>query len=202
MNKLFLSLLTKAMNTYLRFDPESTLRLQKLQGNVIAFELLPFHFTFQCLFNENGMVIVSDCSHLAKTTIRGTPLHMLGFALASDQRQQFFAEDIMIEGDAELGQQVIALFDELDIDWEEYASKIIGDIPAYHINRHLHQMSRWINKTKTTFAQYVNEYLHEEKTWFPTHEALQDLFRDIDTLRMDVDRIEARVTTLLREETE
>src|SRR3990167_6826536 len=200
MNKLFFSTLTKAVANYLNLDPESSSRLQKLHGKIIAFELLPFHFTFQCVFNESGMSIVSNDAYLAETTLRGTPLQLLGVAIAKDQRQHFFEEDITIEGNAETGQQVIDLFDELQIDWEEYTSRLIGDIPAYHVHRYLNKMCGWVKDTKTTFTQNINEYIHEEKAWLPTQEALQDFFADIDKLRLDVDRIEARLTMLSSEE--
>ena len=193
MNHLFLTPITKAVNAYLHLDPESKVRFQTLKGRVIAFEFLPFHFSFQCTFNENGMQIISNNTETAETVIKGTPLQMVGAALARNERQQFFAEDVLIEGNAELGQELINLFDELEIDWEEYASTIIGDVPAYYTNHYFNKMSNWVKQTKNNFIQNANEYIHEEKTWFPTHEALQDFFTDIDILRLDVDRIEAKL---------
>ena len=41
-----------------------------------------------------------------------------------------------------------------------------------------------------------DEFVHEEMKWLPAREALQDFFNDIDTLRMDVDRIEAKIQHL------
>ena len=48
------------------------------------------------------------------------------------------------------------------------------------------------------YKRQVNEYVHEEAEFFPAREALQDFFQDIDTLRMDADRLEARVERLLK----
>ncbi|HLB41331.1 MAG TPA: SCP2 sterol-binding domain-containing protein [Gammaproteobacteria bacterium] len=193
MNKLFLSSFNKAINAYLHLDPESKSRLKKLKGKIIAFEFLPFHFIFQCTFTENSIHLSTDTLSAPEATLRGTPIQMLGIALTSDQRQHFFAEDLIIEGNAELAQQVNALFDELHIDWEEYAAHWLGDIPAHHIGRYFRHICCWLNNTKNTLTLNVNEYLHEEAEWFPSREALQDLFTDIDTLHLDVDRIEAKI---------
>jgi len=197
MKKMLLPSLTKAINRYLSLDPESKRRLSKLKGKAITIEFLPFHFTFQCLFHEDHVELQKDELLHTDTKIRGTPLQMLGVMLTKDNRQRFFAEDLVIEGNAEFGQQVIELFDELHIDWEEHLSRFTGDIPAYQVGRLLRGMNHWLSETEKSFAQNVNEYIHEEADYLPAREALQDFFAEIDTLRMDVDRTEAKINHLL-----
>lgn len=196
MKKMLLPSLTKAINTYLELDPESTQRLQKMQGRAIAIELLPFHFTFQCVFTEKGVSIHADDSIETETQIRGTPLRMAGVMFAKEDRQRFFADDLVMEGNAAFGQQVIDLFDEMQIDWEEHFSRVVGDVSAHHIGRFVRGVSSWLSNTEKSFTQDINEYVHEEAELFPANEALKDFFRDIDTLRMDVDRVEARINHL------
>lgn len=193
MKKLFLPSLNKAINSYLNLDPESKMRVKKLSGKAIAIELLPFHFRFQCVFSEDNVEVFSDESIETETQIRGTPLQMMGVMINKDNRQQFFAEDITITGNAELGQQVIALFDELQIDWEEHMAQFVGDVPAYHVSRLMKKMGGWLRHSENSFSQDVNEYIHEEAGLFPSNEAFQDFFNDIDALRMDVDRAEIKI---------
>lgn len=196
MKKLFLPSLAKAINACLALDPESKQRLHKLLGKAITIELLPFHFIFQCVFTEHGVNIQRDEMLQTETSIRGTPMQMLGVMLTKENRHRFFAEDLIIEGNAELGQQVVELFDELQIDWEEYLSHFVGDVPAYHTGRFIRSMGDWLRKADKTFSQNVNEYIHEEAACLPPREALNDFFSEIDTLRMDVDRVEARIKNL------
>lgn len=195
MTSLFLSYLSKAINRYLQLDPESQRRLRSLNGKVASIELLPLHFTFQLHFTESEILIKENEIATPDTVIRGTPLQMLGMMLAKN-RQQFFADDVSIEGSAELGQQIIELFDDMQIDWEEYLSQLTGDKPAHHAGKIIRRIGNWLHRSKDTFRQNVTDYVHEEKLWFPTKEALQDFFSDIDTLRMDVDRIDARISLL------
>lgn len=196
LKKNFLALFSKAINAYLALDTESKERLKLLTGKAITIELLPFHLCFQCFFTEQGVVIESNELFDTQTIIRGTPLQMLNVMMLKEQRQRFFAEDLTITGDAEFAQQVIALFDELQIDWEECLAKQIGDVPAYRVGRFIRHVGEWLQETNNKFTQNVHEFIHEEAEWLPCREALQDFFSDIDHLRMDVDRMEARITIL------
>lgn len=196
MKRNFLRYLSLAINAYLKLDQESNRRLKKLRGKIITIELLPFHLVFHCEFRDNEVVLQETITSTPNTVIRGTPMQMLNVMLTIENRQQFFADDMVIEGDAEIGQQVIALFDELRIDWEEHLSSVTGDVPAYHISRIVHGVKKWFVNSGNTLAQNLNEYMHEEKNWVPAQEALQDFFNDIDVLRMDVDRAEAKIKQL------
>lgn len=193
MKNALLSSIAKSTNRYLRLDPQSTHRLEKLKGQCISVELLPFHYQFQCVFSEAGLQLQSEERVESAAKITGTPLQIVSVALAKQNRHRFFADDLTISGDAALAQEVIELFDELHIDWEEQLSHFIGDVPAYHAGRLAQKMRRWLEKSEKAFEQDITEYVHEEAQWAPPKEALADFYNDIDTLRMDVDRIEARI---------
>lgn len=196
MKNIIFPSLAKAINAYIDLDPESQQRVSKLHGKIIAIEFLPIHLSFQCLFNENGINILTDETLEVDTTIRGTPMQMIGVMISKENRQRFFAEDLVIEGNAEIGQQVVELFDDLHIDWEEYLSKAVGDVPAYHATSFLRNLSSWLSQSEKSLSQNINEYVHEEAKWLPSREALQDFFNEIDDVRMDVDRLEARIKNL------
>jgi ubiquinone biosynthesis protein UbiJ len=69
-------------------------------------------------------------------------------------------------------------------------------VPAYRINQFFKKTKSWFVYAEQSCAKDINEYIHEEAKWLPAREALQDLFDDIDDLRMDVDRLEARIKHL------
>jgi ubiquinone biosynthesis protein UbiJ len=120
-------------------------------------------------------------------------MQLMGALIDKERRHQFFADDLTIEGDAEFAQQVINLFDQVSIDWEEHASRIIGDVPAYQLSKLVSGVRGWLKKTSSNLKQDASDYLHEEAEWFPTREELQEFFSDIDNIRMDTDRLEARI---------
>jgi ubiquinone biosynthesis accessory factor UbiJ len=154
------------------------------------------------VFTESGIELHRHTDAKSDTEIIGTPLQMLGVVIHKTKRQQFFAEDVKINGDAELGQSVVELFDQLEIDWQEQISHVIGDVPTQHISNFMQRMKGWLSSTEQSFTANVSDYVHEEKQWLPAREELQDFFNDIDALRMDTDRMEARIQHLIQTQRE
>lgn len=196
MKPIFLDTLTGAINAFLKLDPDSQSRLKRLSGKAIAIELLPFNFTILCVFFDDHLQLTTDDTQHCDTTLRGTPLQLLGVMLTQENRQRFFADDLKIEGNAEFGQQVVELFDHIDIDWEEHLSKLIGDIPAYRAGQFARGVRSWFANLNQQLTQDINEYVHEEAGWLPTREALQDFFTEVDDTRLAIDRLEARLKHL------
>ena len=189
--------LNKAINRYIQLDPESHLALQKLEGKRIAVELRPFNVTYYGEFRDQSIQLSTESLHDAPDVIlRGSPLRLLATVCSKSNRHQFFADDIEMEGQAEIGQQIIDLFDHLQIDWEEQLAKITGDAPAYHLGNLFRKTKSWLRNSNESITASINDYIHEEAQWLPTREALQDFFNDIDTIRMDTDRIEAKLQQL------
>lgn len=198
MKQLAANFLQNLLNKFLHLDPESKYRIQPLQGKVVTIKLLGLNFDFQLIFHPDNIELKTSHFLQPDTIIKGTPLTLLHMTLSKD-RKSFFAEDVSIEGDLELGQAVIDLFDALDIDFEEYLSYFIGDIPSHQLGRLFNRVKNLNKRARATLFENMNEYLHEESNLFPAVEALNDFFHDVDTLRMDVDRIEARIQNLIVE---
>jgi ubiquinone biosynthesis accessory factor UbiJ len=194
--KFILNNLQKALNAYLALDPETVARLETMQGKLVKIELLAVNLEFYLAFQANSIQVMTESLAAPNTIIKGTPLRLLQMAITKKNRQQFFSDDITIEGDLDLGQKVNELFDHLDIDWEEHLSKLIGDIPANFIGRFAKQALAFNQQLRETLCLDINEYVHEEINWFPSKEALNDFFQDIDNIRMDVDRLDARIQHL------
>lgn len=194
-----LQLLQKTLNHYLALDPESKTRLINLQGKRIAIELLPVKIYFQLYFNATDVELTASDEIKPDTLIKSTPLSLLHMAFAQHDRQRFFAEDVTIEGNIEVGQQVIELFDAMEIDWEEYVSQWVGDVSAHQLGRVMRGLRDFGTRAKETVGQNITEYLHEEANLFPPKEALQDFFQEVDHLQMDVDRLAARIQKISQE---
>lgn len=183
-------------NHYLALDPESERRMRALEGKRISLHLLGINHTYHWLIKDGQMCVDVDPTETPDVLIKGTPLSLIHMSIAKTNRKHFFKEDVSIEGNLELGQQIIDLFDEMEIDWEEYASKIVGDVSAHQLGRIMRGFGDTLNRFSESVTQNVNEYIHEEALIVPPPEALQDFFHDIDALRMDADRLEARVKRL------
>lgn len=191
--------LATALNRYLALDPESRVRLTRLQDKAVTIELIGTPFLFQLVFRDEQIQILWQDFLTPDLTIKGTPFVLWQMSFMREQRHRFFADDVVIEGNMELAQQVLAIFDELDIDWEEQLSQWIGDTSAHHLGRAAEHFKQFSQRLTTSFMRNVSEYVQEEAQLFPPREALADFYQDVDELRMNVDRLTARVERLLKE---
>lgn len=195
MKNALLSLLSKALNAYFALDPSSSFRLQKLYNKTINLQLLPFPFIFQCLFTQKG-VEISMPEKKADASIRGTPLALMQALFRKEKRAQFFAEDLTLEGDALVAQAVITLLDEIEIDWGSFLTYLMGEVPSYYSLRLLKVFRSFMSNTHLSFYNDLSDYLHEEIQYFPPKERIEDFLEAVDKVRLDVDRLEARINRL------
>ena len=193
-------LLQQALNRYLALDAESKQRMAPLQNKVVTIQLLKTPLTVQLIFIDDNIQLKWEDFLFADLTIKGTPLNLLQMGLIRSERKRFFAEDVEIAGDLELAQPMLAIFDELEIDWEEQFSTWVGDVPAYQTGRFMRTLKNLTQRVRRTTLQNINEYVHEEINLFPPAEELRHFFDEIDELRMNVDRLEARIEKIIKDQ--
>jgi ubiquinone biosynthesis protein UbiJ len=189
---------TKLINFYLKLDPAAMDHLTKLSGNVLKIEMPSLSINFYIKLTDTGIELMQHYSGLADTIIRGTPLSLLSLLQQNNENTHAVLQNqnITIIGNIDLAQEFKNIFSTLEIDWEEYLSKIIGDPLAHALMYKLHGFSTWIKSTERSMQRNLNEYLHEEVNLFPPHLACSDLYNDIDNLRDHVERLSQRVQRL------
>lgn len=107
--------------------------------------------------------------------------------------------DVSIRGDAEVAQKFRELAMLLKPDVEEELSRLIGDTPAHQALRFAKMAAGFGRRFAETGVRNAAEYLaHERRDLVPRAEA-EDHYRNVERLRADLDRLDAR-TRLLEEE--
>jgi len=133
----------------------------------------------------------------ADATLSGSPVALVALA-GSDPEGVIRRGEVRISGDAQVAQSFRELTRLLRPDLEEELSRFIGDGPAHQALRLVGRAVDFGRRSLRSGALNVAEFLsHESRDTVPTPEA-ESLFRDIDALREDVDRLEARIALLAR----
>jgi len=106
---------------------------------------------------------------------------------------------VEISGDAVLAQQFQKLLRFGRPDLEEEMSGVIGDVAAHGIGQFVRGIEAWGREARSTMRQNVSEYLQEESRTVPARHEVDDFRENVNTLRDDVARFEARLGKLERE---
>jgi len=192
-----LSALEAAINHCLQFDPDALQRVHALTGKVVGIELLGLNLKFYLLPDSIGLQLRAEFDGEVDVWLRGAPLSMMRMGLGGDQQKVLFSGDVEIEGDTETGQHIRDTMNDLDLDWEEQVAELVGDVVGHKIGNVVRGAADWATQTRSTVEQDVSEYLQEESRLLPHREEIGPFLEAVDTLRSDVDRMEARVQRLL-----
>lgn len=181
------------LNRYLSLDPESKEHLRRFSGKVIRIELGPLIYYW--LFKSDLIYLNKDYSGPVDLILRGTTFDFLRMAFINKDEAHTNIP-LQVVGDMEFGKQFKEFFLNLEIDYEEPLSKIMGDTLAYPMVQALKTIKLWAIQNIENFGQNVTNYVQTEKNWLITDEELQLFFSDVDELRDDCDRLEARLEIL------
>lgn len=185
-----------AINAVLALDAEGAHQIAPIQGRVLLVELTGFGTRLYIVPGESGLLLYGAYDAAPDCTVRGTPAGLLRMALSEHREDAVFAGTVEIDGDNQVAQTLGEVFQELDIDWEELLSKVIGDTLAHRLGQQARAGGRWAQQTGDTLTQDIREYLQEEGRVLPSRLELQAFLSDVDTLRDDVERLAARVERL------
>jgi len=188
--------LQMALNRYLRLDPDAGARMTALQGRSIAIELTLPRLTFYILPGETGLQLRSQLESDPDTVLRGTALGLARLGLGSQAGKTLFSGSVSITGDVETGQAFKAALDAMDIDWEEQLSRFTGDVIAHRLGNLARKGDATLRRARHTLEQDLGEYLQEELRVLPTHIEVENFCADVTRLRIDSDRLQARIRRL------
>ena len=185
-----------AVNRVLQLDEDSLARLQDLQGKVIAIEVRGPDVSLYLIPGPDKLSVYGRFEGEADTLLRGTPMALMRMGLIKHAGDALFTGDVEISGDVELGQQFSEILNALDIDWEEHLSHFTGDLVAHKLGNVVRDTLSWGQDVADTLGQDVAEYFQEENEALPNPDEVENYLSQVDVLRTDVDRMEARVRRL------
>ena len=192
---LVLAGLEITLNRYLSLDPETLSRLAGMTGKLIAVELRGMGITLYMAPHSGGIQLLREYDGSADAVISGTPVALARVGIG-EERGLLFAGEVEIRGDVTLGQRFESVLRELDIDWEEQLSRLVGDAAAHQIGNLVRDALQWGAKSMDTLGSDLTEYLQEESRQLPQRDEVNKFLAAVDVLRNDVERLEARVKRL------
>ena len=188
--------LEQVLNRAIRLDPETPARLALMHGQVIELQLLGTGLSLFLIPEPQGIQLLSAFDGAPDCTLRGTPLDLARMRGSRKSADQLFSGAVAIEGDTQLAHRFGEFLAGLDIDWEEQLAKLTGDLIAHEVGNLARGLLDWGGRQTRTFEQNLQEYLQEELRLLPSRPEVEPFLADIDCLRDDTERLQARIKRL------
>ncbi|MEJ2685946.1 MAG: SCP2 sterol-binding domain-containing protein, partial [Gammaproteobacteria bacterium] len=115
------------LNRYMTLDPQAMSALAQLEGKVIALEVTGLDLELYFLPGADGVQVLGRYEGEADTRLRGTPLSLARLGVQRGVDTGAFGGEIEISGDTETGQRFKEALDRVELDWEEWLSRVTGD---------------------------------------------------------------------------
>ena len=190
------SLLENALNRYLALDPEAPGKLNEFEGRVICIDVRGPGKRICLSITGNRIVILDAYDDEPDATIIGSPAALIKLGVRRDAAPLFFSGEVEIRGNTRLGRRFKSLLADMDIDWEEHLSRLVGDIAAHRISNAFDALSSWGRSAAGNFADDVGEYLQEESRDVVSEAEMAYFCQQVDECRDGAERIEARINRL------
>ena len=185
-----------ALNRYLALDSDVGFFLEPLAGKVIAVTIQPFNETIYLCPTAGTIQVLDAYPGEPDTTLAGSAIAFGLMGLSSKPMRSVFSGEITITGDMHAGRKFQALFEKLDIDLEEKLSHYTGDVVAHQLGRLFRAGRNWGQDTLESLKLNTTEFLQEETRDLPAGPEADIFYRQVDELRADYDRLNARFARL------
>ncbi len=210
-----LSAIETALNVWLKLDGESLTKCKAIEGKIIRLHITGLDLNLFFLPAVSGMQVMANYPDIAladnveqkeyshnfytgevDATIHGSPMALMRLSTAENSGASMLESDVEIDGDMRVAEKFSAILKEVDIDWEELLSKLVGDIFAHQAGQVFRSGSDWFSQSLEAMKLNTSEYLSEETKVTPADAELDYYMDQVDELRMDVDRLQARINNI------
>ncbi|QLL13916.1 ubiquinone biosynthesis accessory factor UbiJ [Pseudomonas chlororaphis] len=187
-----------SLNRVLRLDSTALPRLQHLNGKVIAVDCRSPSVQLFVIPGDEGLTLAAHWAADADCTLRTPASSLVRLALSQDKTSVLHSPEVELEGDSGVLLELAAILQDLELDWEYELSRWLGPVATQLLSGHLRSRTRWYRQGFASLNQNLAEYLAEEsRTLVGQHEA-EARFSELDRVKLDLERLEARFERLSR----
>ena len=186
------------LNRILRMDSTALPRLAALEGKVIAIDCVQPALQLYILPDEDGLMLAAHWEGEADCTLRAPAGSLVQLALAKDKSAVLHCPQVQLHGDSAVLLDLVAVLQDLELDWEYELSRWLGPVPTAMLAGHVRLRARWTRQGLARFSQNLSEYLAEESRTLVGRREAEAAFSELDTVKIDIERLEARIRRLAR----
>ncbi|HZJ93162.1 MAG TPA: SCP2 sterol-binding domain-containing protein [Thiopseudomonas sp.] len=187
-----------ALNRVLELDSTAQARLAPLAGQVIAISCTRPALTVYMIPMADGIQLSQQWEAPADCTLTAPAKLLLKLVTSTDKSSVLHHPEVSLDGNSSLLMTLSEIMQSLELDWEYEVSRWLGPVATSLLGGHLRSRSHWA--TKSAHSLYLNmaDYLAEESRTLVGQREAQTRFNEIDQLKLNLDRLDARIALLLK----
>jgi ubiquinone biosynthesis protein UbiJ len=193
-----LAALETVVNKALQLAPGANSEMAALDGCIFALHCSSPPFQVYLQPGTADIRLLGYCEDKVTTRVSGTASDFAELASADDPAATLINGNLEIEGDSapliEL-QQVLA---GLDVDWEAPLVNALGDVAGHQLAKILRGVFQWGQQASSSLSRQLDEFIHEEARLSPPRLELEDFYSDVQSLKLQLERLESRSQRLNR----
>ena len=167
----------------------------RLDGKLIAVRVQ--HSGLAMYFDiDDGVVALRTEADAEPDAIICAPLLTLARMASAGGAADLRDGSVDFSGDARTAAAFQSLLDYARPDLEEELSAVVGDIAAHRLGELARGLRSWSRQAGDTMSENIREYLQEERRSAPSRYEVERFGRQLQVLRDDVARAEARLKRL------
>ena len=197
---MIIDLLEMASNNALQYDEKALQSLAKLQGKSIVLEVKPLGKLpvqrIAVLPQPHGLEYSMAVVENPDVTLAATLGAMVKISRDGFDDAELEPGELEINGDPIVGQRFAKVLAELDVDWQGLLAEHLGDTPAVLISSGFEHAKTFARESQSQIKLHLNKLLLEDLRLVASAATVNQFMDEVDTIRADTDRLQARIKRL------
>jgi ubiquinone biosynthesis protein UbiJ len=168
---------------------------ERLDGTTVAVRVRDTALAMYFEISDGVIALATDSDSDPDILITGSLLTLARMAGSSGE-EALRDGTLEITGDVRTAKAFQELLDCAKPDIEEGLSSLIGDAAAHRLGSFARGIGSWSRDARSTMGSNVREFLQEESRDLPSRYEVERFTEQLDALRDDVARLEARFDRL------
>ena len=186
----------RVINRALDLAPGGSAGLDALAGKVFALHCTAPQLDAYLQPGEGKVRLMGVYDGPVTTSMRGVASDFAELATARDPTAALINGRIELEGDSAPLIELQGLIRALEIDWEAPLVDTLGDVAGHQLAQMLRAAYGWSRQASTGLERQLDEFIHEEARLSPPRLELEDFYRDVQQLGLQVERLQSRTQRL------
>lgn len=187
-----------AINRVLSLDSTAHARLLPLAGKVIEIACSKPAITIYLIPLDTGIQLAKQWCAPADCTLSAPAPLLFKLLSSTDKTSVLHHPDVTIDGSSALLMELADIMQSLELDWEYEVARWLGPVATALISGQLRSSRDWLMQSAHSLHLNTADYLAEESRTLVGNTEAQARFCEIDQLKLDLDRLDARITLLLK----